>query len=301
MVVVTVVVTLITFVLIHLVPGDPALTILGQRANPEAVAALHAQMHLDAPVPEQLWLFVRGAVTGDLGTSLVTGGTPVTHIIFPALRVTLSLIGLTALISLVVGLGLGILSGASGRGPTDLGIRSILMVALATPSFLTGLVLLLLALHTGIAPAGGWSQGFMGGLRHLWLPSVALSTYLTPIIARASRQSVKEALGQDFIEAAIARGLPTSTLIRKHVLRNSLLPVISLLGFNLGSLIGGAVIVEVIFDLPGIGTRLVSAVTSRDYPVVQGAALVTAILVIIISGVADLCYRLADPRTRSTS
>ena len=301
MVVVALVVMFITFLLIHIVPGDPALSILGQRATPTAVAELHRQLHLDDPLPNQLWILVSGVATGDLGTSVINQDTPVSQIVFPALRVTMSLIGLTAVFSLVVGLALGLVSGMSTKRPVDTGIRAVLMVLIATPSFLIGFLLLLVALRTGIAPPGGWASGFVGGLDHLWLPSVALSAYLAPVIARAARQSVRETLGQDFAEAAIARGLPRRTLIFRHVLPNSLLPVISLVGFNLGALIGGAVIVEVVFNLPGIGSRLVFAVASRDYPVVQGIALTTAILVILISGLTDLAYHFADPRTRTAT
>jgi peptide/nickel transport system permease protein len=138
-------------------------------------------------------------------------------------------------------------------------------------------------------------------VRYLWLPSIALSAYLAPVIGRAARQSVQETLGQDFVEAAISRGLPTRTLVFRHVIPNSLLPVISLLGYNMGALIGGAVIIEAVFNLPGIGSALVSAVSARDYPVVQGAALVTAVLVILVNSLSDVAYQLADPRTRVQS
>jgi peptide/nickel transport system permease protein len=301
MVVVTFAVVVFTFLLVHLVPGDPARSILGQRATPESVAELHKQLHLDGSILTQFWTFLQHALTGDLGSSLVAGSLPVTSVIFPALRVTLAVIGCTAVISVAAGLAMGVTSGVSRSGVVDSGLRALMMVLLATPPFLIGFLLLLFALGTGAAPAGGWGTGPLDDVRYLWLPSIALSAYLAPVIGRAARQSVQETLGQDFVEAAISRGLPTRTLVFRHVIPNSLLPVISLLGYNMGALIGGAVIIEAVFNLPGIGSALVSAVSARDYPVVQGAALVTAVLVILVNSLSDVAYQLADPRTRVQS
>jgi peptide/nickel transport system permease protein len=301
MVVVTFAVVLITFLLVHLVPGDPARSILGQRATPEAIAALHKQLHLDGSLLQQFWTFLRNAISGDLGASLVAGSLPVTSVVFPALKVTLAVIGCTVVISVIVGLALGVASGVSRRGLVDSSLRAVMMILLATPPFLIGFLLLLFALDTGAAPAGGWGTGALDDLHYLGLPSLALSAYLAPVIGRAARQSVQETLGQDFVEAAISRGLPARTLIFRHVIPNSMLPVISLLGYNMGALIGGAVIIEAVFNLPGIGSALVYAVSNRDYPVVQGTALVTAVLVILTNGLSDLAYRLADPRTRAHS
>jgi peptide/nickel transport system permease protein len=301
MVVVTFAVVVLTFLLVHLVPGDPARSILGQRATPEAIAELHKQLHLNGSIVEQFWTFLRHAFAGDLGSSLVAGSLPVTSVVFPALRVTLAVIACTAVISVVAGLAMGVASGVSRSGVLDSSLRALMMVLLATPPFLIGFLLLLFALGTGAAPAGGWGIGALDDLRYLWLPSLALSAYLAPVIGRAARQSVQETLGQDFVEAAISRGLPARTLVFRHVIPNSLLPVISLLGYNMGALIGGAVIIEAVFNLPGIGSALVSAVSNRDYPVVQGVALVTAVLVILVNSLSDVAYQLADPRTRVQS
>jgi peptide/nickel transport system permease protein len=297
MVIVGVVVVVLTFALLHLVPGNPALTILGPRATPQTVAALTQHLHLNRPLPEQFWLYIRSLSEGDLGRSITAAQQPVSGIVFQSLGVTLSLIALTVILSCVLGVCFGVISGMQrGRAP-DIGIRSVSIVLLAMPPFVIGFLLLLFALKVGV-PVGGWGTGPLDDLKYLWLPALALSAYLAPLCVRAIRQSVQDTLGQQFIEGVIARGLPMRRLVVNHVVPNSLLPVISLVGYNIGALIGGAVVVEVVFDLPGIGTALVNAVANRDYPVVQGIALVTAIIVIIVNGVTDVLYEIVDPRTR---
>jgi peptide/nickel transport system permease protein len=299
-VVVGIVVMIITFMLVHIVPGDPAVTILGPRATPQTLAHLRHEMHLDKPLAQQFSTFVTNVLRGNLGNSLLPGATPVTQIVIPALKVTMTLIAASVLISLVVGVPLGVLSGITRKSGLDLGIRGTMMVLLAMPPFLVGFLLLLFALDTAAFPAGGWGNGISGSLDYLPLPALALSAYLTPIIARTVRQSIHEVLSENFIEAAVARGLPAWRLVARHILPNGLLPLITLVGYNIGALIGGAVVIEAVFNLPGIGSALVYAVSARDYPVVEGAALVTAILVVIINAVADVLYQYVDPRTRPT-
>jgi peptide/nickel transport system permease protein len=295
------VVMIITFMLVHIVPGDPAVTILGPRATPATLARLRHEMHLDQPLFQQFRTFVSDAVQGNLGNSLLPGNTPVTDIVIPALKVTLTLIAASVVISLLVGIPLGIISGVTRTAGVDLGIRGVMMVLLAMPPFLVGFLLLLFALDTAAFPAGGWGTSISGSLNYLPLPAIALAAYLTPIIARTVRQGIHEVLSEDFVEAAVARGLPSWRLVSRHVLPNSLLPLITLVGYNIGALIGGAVVIEAVFNLPGIGSALVYAVSQRDYPVVEGAALVTAIIVVIINAVADVLYQFVDPRTRPTS
>lgn len=294
-------VLIITFALIHLIPGDPAMMILGKMATPDALEALRAKLHLDLPLIEQFWTLLRGIAVGDLGTSLVSETQSVSSIVFPAFLNSLSIVGLTVVISLVLGLSIGILAGIRRGDWLDNLIRAVMVLLLATPPFMFGFLLLLLALNTGIAPAGGWGTSPADSLQYLWLPSLALSASLTPVIGRSMRQSVRETLGQDFTESAIARGLPTRTLILRHVLPNSLLPIIGLLGYTISGLIGGAAIVEVVFNIPGVGSAMVAAVGSRDFPVVQGIALVSAIAVIIFNGLSDAAFWLIDPRTRKAS
>jgi peptide/nickel transport system permease protein len=288
-----------TFLLIHLVPGDPAKTLLGTHATPESIAALRAEMKLDEPFPRQFWFFVRGSATGDLGSSLVQSGRPVTHIVLPALGVTLLLTAAAVLISVLVGLSLGLTAALTRIPALDTAIRGLSAILLAMPPFLIGFFLLIfVSLRAGLAPAGGWGSSAVDDLRYVWLPALALSGYLIPVITRAVRQSARETAEQHFIEAALARGLRPSQIVRRHVLPNSLLPVITLVGLNTAGLIGGAVVIEAVFNLPGMGTALVQAVGSRDYPVIQGVALVTGVLVVVITFLTDLLYLIVDPRTR---
>lgn len=293
-------VVLVTFLLVHLIPGDPVTSILGVHATPTNVAALRRQLHLDKPFFEQLWLFVSALAHGHLGDSFVYAGTPVTAIIFPAMRITLFLTGTAVLFSLLIGVPLGVVSALSRHRGVDVAIRSFATMLLATPSFLVGFILLLLvALDGKLAPIGGWGNGFVSDVSHVWLPGLALAAYLTPIVVRSVRQSALDVLQAPFIEAAVARGLPDRTLVWLHILPNSLLPMITLVGSNVAGLISGAVIIEAVFNLPGTGTVLVQAVQGSDYPVVQGVALEAGVLVVLLTLFTDLLYLAFDPRTRS--
>ena len=299
-VVIGVVVT--TFLLIHLVPGDPAQSILGVHATPESLAALRSEMHLDEPIARQFGLFIAQLAHGSLGNSLVEQGRSVTSIAFPAMGVTLFLTGTAIVFSLVFGIPLGLFAALWRKPAIDVVIRSLAAGMLATPPFLIGFILLLVvALQFAAAPAGGWGSDLASNLVHVWLPGLALAAFLVPIVIRAVRQSALETIGEQFIEAAVARGVPRWRLIVRHILPNSLLPVITLVGVNAGGLIGGAVVIELVFALPGTGSALVQAVEIRDYPVVQGIALEAAVIVVLISLLTDLLYIVIDPRTRSGS
>ena len=289
-----------TFLLIHLVPGDPAVSILGVHATPSSIAALRHEMHLDKPFYLQFWLFVSQLAHFSFGDSLVQQGRPVSSIVFPAMGTTLLLTFTAVAISLLVGIPLGLAAALIPRTGVDFTLRSLAAVLLATPPFMIGFLLLyFVALKANLAPAGGWGSGLASDLQYLWLPAFALSAFLTPIVFRAVRQSALETNEQQFVEAVVSRGLPRHALVIRHVLPNSLLPVITLVGVNVGGLIGGAVVVEAVFDIPGTGSILVEAVQARDYPVVQGVALVAAVLVVLITFVTDVLYFVVDPRTRS--
>ena len=290
-------VVVITFLLVHLVPGDPARTILGTRATPQSLAALRHEMGIDQPLLRQFGSFVSQLAHGDLGNSLVLGGRPVADIILPDFAVTLSVVACSVLFAILLGIPLGLWAALSRYRPVDSVVRSSSVLLLSMPPFFVGLLLLLfVSLDAGLAPAGGWGGGWPDNARYVWLPSLALAAYLIPITARAVRQTAHETVREHFIEAATARGLPSRTVTLRHVLPNSVLPVITLLGFNMGALIGGAVVIEAVFALPGVGTDLVNAVATRDYPVVQGVALLTAIFVVLINFATDAIYALVDPR-----
>jgi peptide/nickel transport system permease protein len=293
-------VTMMTGLLIHLSPGNPARTILGNRASPAQVAELSQQMHLNAPLWEQIWLTVRGAATGNLGMSLSEPGRSVLSIILSALPVTLTLIAIAVVVSAVAGIALGLWGALTSHRLVDEGASGSAITLLALPPFVLALLLLeFVAVDWKVAPAGGWGLDWPDHLAYAWLPSLALCGLLMPQVLRTVRQTAGEIRAHDFIEAAHSRGLSAVRVTLRHVLPNAALPVITVLGLNAAGLIAGAVVVEAVFGLPGLGQVLENAVGARDYPLLQGVALVTALLVVIINAVTDLSYTLIDPRTRT--
>lgn len=295
-------VTMLTGLLIHVSPGNPARTILGNRASAAQVADLSRQMHLNAPLWDQIWLTVRGAAAGNLGTSLSEPGRSVLSIILSALPVTLTLIAIAVVVSAVIGTALGLWGALTSHRAVDEGVSGSAITLLALPPFVLALLLLaFVAVDWKIAPAGGWGAGWPGHLGYAWLPGLALCGLLMPQVLRVVRQTAGEIRAHDFIEAAHSRGLSALRVTLRHVLPNAMLPVITVLGLNAAGLIAGAVVVEAVFGLPGLGQVLQNAVGARDYPLLQGVALVTALLVVVINAVTDLAYTLIDPRTRTTS
>jgi peptide/nickel transport system permease protein len=288
-------VVVVTFLLVRVVPGDPVTAITGGRGTDEARAALREQLHLNDSLPAQFTAYIGDLAHADLGHSLVQQDRPVLSIIGAALPTTLWLIAATVTLSTICGVGLGLLA-ASRPGPFDTSIRTMMTVLLATPPFFLGLVILLFIAKFAILPAGGWGDGWPDNIRYLLLPSLALSGYLIPLVAKTVRQSAVDALRQQWVESAIARGVSARRILWAHILPNSLLPVISLIGLNVGMLLTGAVVVEAVFGLPGIGQQLQNAVVLRDYPTIQGIALVSALTVVAANLVADLIARAVDPR-----
>ncbi|MGW9438075.1 ABC transporter permease [Streptomyces sp. NPDC055607] len=294
---VALIVVTLSFVLVHLVPGDPAQTILGVRASPEKVAALRAELGLDEPLWRQYLAYMSGIVRGDLGDSASRQGFSVAELLLPPLGVTMAVIGLTTVLSVVGGTATGIMAAFSRRRSLRALLELGSTTALATPPFLFGLVLLaVVAVQAGLAPAGGWGHDWPGHLAYLWLPSLALTAYLGALVHRAVHTSAKEVMRQDFVEASFLRGQSPLRVALRHVLPNSLLPTITVVGLNIGTLVGGAAVIEAVFDLPGIGTQVVNAVSQRDYPTIQGAAVITALVVIAGNLLADLMYAVVDPR-----
>jgi peptide/nickel transport system permease protein len=293
------VVTVLVFLLVRLVPGDPVTTILGSETTPEAEAALRAELHLDDSILGQFRDYVAGLLHGDLGTSAVERGTPVSQIISSALPTTLSIVFTAMALATLVGVTLGLTAALSRRGGVDVSVRTGTMLLYATPTFLVALVLILVfSLSLGWFPAGGWAGSWPANFTFLVLPAIALSSHLTPVITRTVRQSAIQAGGQQYVEAAYVRGLSPWALKFRHILPNSILPIVTLLGLSLGGLITGAIIVEAVFGLPGLGAEMVKAVSRRDYPVIQGIALVTAVAVVLGNLLAEVAYTVVDPRAR---
>jgi peptide/nickel transport system permease protein len=294
-------VVVVTFLLVRAAPGDAVSAIAGSRGTAQSRAQLRQQLGLDHSLLTQFVDYIRDLLHGDLGASLVQQGRPVTTIVGSTLPITLSLVVATIVMSVIIGVPVGLLAATRPVRGADLTIRVGLSVLLASPPFFLGLLLILgPGLAWGWFPAGGWAGVWPTNIRYLVLPSLALAGYLVPLLARTVRQAAGDTMREQWYEAALSRGLPRRTLVVRHLLPNSLVPVITLLALNAGALIAGAVVVESVFGVPGIGQGLITAVQQRDYPVVQGIALVTALIVVACNLVADMLYRVVDPRTVRT-
>lgn len=286
-------VTVIVFLMTRLIPGDPARAIVGDLASPELVAHTRAKFGLDRPLPIQYAIFVSNLARGDLGIS-IRSRRPVTTELLERLPNTVKL----AVASLVIGSSIGIFAGIISATKRHSIFDNISMVAallgVSMPAFWQGLMLLLVfSVILGWLPAGG-----SGTFAHLILPAVTLGTGLAAITARLTRSSMLDVLYQDFITTARAKGLREKLVVYKHALRNALIPVVTIMGLQLGALMGGAVITETVFAWPGVGRLLIDAISGRDHPMVQGAVLMFAIIILTINLVVDLLYTVIDPRIR---
>ena len=297
----------LNFTLIHLAPGDPASVFAGEAgAGDEAfLAELKVRFGLDQPAWWQLWLYLKGVAVGDLGFSY-RNQVPVLTLIAERLPATLLLTGCAFLFSLALGTALGVAAARRRGGPVDSVVMAGALVFYATPLFWVALMaVLVFSVHLEwFPPFGMESLGTdAGGLArlidiawHLVLPTVTLGLFFTAVYARLMRASMLEVLGLDFVKTARAKGVPQAQIIRRHVLRNALLPVFTLASVQAGQLVGGAVLTETVFAWPGIGRLMFDALMQRDYPVILGVFLVTAAVVVLVNLLSDLCYGLVDPR-----
>jgi ABC-type dipeptide/oligopeptide/nickel transport system permease component len=291
-------ITLITFLLIQAIPGDPASIMLGTHARPDSVAALNRQLGLDKPLWQQYGIYLRNLLQLDLGDS-IKFKVSVASLLGDRLPISMLLIAWATLLTIVVSLPLGIISALRKDGLFDQIIRASLMVTMVMPGFWVGIILLIVfSVRFGWFPVSGYGDGFVDHLHHLFLPGLTIALSLSPILVRALRASILEAMSADYVKTARAKGLAERVVIYGHVLRNALIPTVTLLGLSVGYLIGGTVIVENVFSLPGAGALLVQAISARDYPLVQSTTLVFATLVIAVNLVTDLIYSFLDPRVR---
>lgn len=319
-------VTLIAFLLTNLVPGDPAAANLSQRAieDPEAVAAFNAKYGLDQPLPVQFQRYVTNLVQGDLGESQQTGrGVREDLAEFGPASAELAVVAI--LVSLVLGIGLGTLSALRRDGPVDQSVRVFSLAGVSVPLFwLALLALYLLSFRWGIFPgagrldpgaieparvtglytvdaalAGDWVT-FRSALGHLLLPALVLASYTIGLLTRFTRSSVLEVLNNDYVRAAHAKGLPLRTVVRRHVLRAALVPIITVVGTAFASLLAGAVLVEQIFTWPGIGSYAYRSATTLDLPAIMGVSIFVAVVYIVINFVVDVLYGTIDPRIRTS-
>lgn len=291
-------ITLASFVLIHLVPGDPIRIMLGGKATKEHIAEVSHTLKLDRPLPEQYLTFVGGATHGDLGESIILQR-PVSGIVSERIGPSMFLLAYATLIGIVLALPLGIVSALRRNRPVDHGIRLLTLIAFAMPSFWLGLLLIrTFSLDLGLFPVSGYGSGFFGHVRALTLPALTVGLFLTSMLVRSLRASLLDVFSEEYVEAARARGLPESRIVLKHSLRNALIATLTVLAVNLGWLIGGAVVIEKVFDIPGLGQLLVDSIFTRDFPILQGLTLVFGLLVIAINLLSDVAYCIIDPRVR---
>jgi peptide/nickel transport system permease protein len=294
-------VAITSFLLVYLVPGDPAMVMLGSDATPEQLQSLRAQMGLDRSLPEQFILWSGQALRGNLGDSFFLGR-PVTQALLERLPATMQLAMLSLLFSLLIGIPAGIVAAVRQNSWWDQVVMITAMGGISIPSFWLGLALILLfSVQLGWLPSGGyvplWEE-FWRGLRVLILPSVSLGFMQAALIARMTRSSMLEVLRQDYVRTAKAKGLTGSHVILRHTLKNAMIPVITTIGTAFGVLLGGAVIVEIVFTYPGLGRLVVLAVQRRDYPLVQGALLMTSVIYVAVNLLVDLLYSVFDPRIK---
>lgn len=292
-------ISLVTFVVVQVVPGDPAQIILGTEAPPEALADLRAQLGLDRPLPLQYLSWLTGVLRGDLGVSL-RHGRPVTTLIAERLPVTLSLAILSLAPAVLLAVPLGILAATHQHSALDYGVLLLAQAGLALPSFWIGILLILLfALSWRWLPSGGyvpWAESPLEALRSLAMPILALGLPVAGVLARLVRASMLDELSRDHIRTARAKGLSETQIIVRHVLRNALIPTVTLLGLQLGFLLGGSIVIEQVFALPGVGRLVLFAINNRDLPLIQGLVLFIAALVVTINFLVDMAYTWLDPR-----
>jgi len=289
-------ISILVFLMLRLIPGDPARIMLGTHATEERITELHQQMGLDRPIWEQYLLFMGGALQGNLGTSIFARR-PVLQVLSERMPVTLLLVAYAILIALVITLPFAMFAALKRDTPVDFTIRGGMILALAIPSFWLGLMLILLfSVQNRWFPISGLGTSPVDWLWHLFLPAVTLALPVAAMLIRNLRSSVIDVLGAPYIEFARAKGLKDRAVLWKHVLRNALISVVTILGINIGWLVGGSVVVETIFTIPGMGSLAVTAVYARDYPMVQGITLLFGLSVILINLITDYVYAVLDPR-----
>ena len=286
----------IVFMLTRFLPGGPIAALLGDKASDEAIARITAQYGFDQPISVQFVKFINLALHGDLGDSIALR-LPVMRLIADRLPVTLALTGLAGLLALGMAVPLAFIAALNQNRWPDLAIRGVFQIGLSSPIFYVGL-LLLTVLAAGLRwfPVGGFGDTLGDQIYHLLLPALTLALSLSAIIMRNLRASIISVLGADFVAFARAKGLPAHLIFRRHVLRNALIATVTIVGLHVGELLGGAVITETVFAVPGVGRLMVDSIFARDYPLIQALTLVLAVLVSLAFLVTDLVQMALDPR-----
>jgi peptide/nickel transport system permease protein len=314
-------VSIIVFFMVRAIPGDPAQILLGQNATQEQVQELRAKMGLDKPVIVQYGVFLKDAARGDLGDSIVTGR-PVTTELLARLPATLELTAFAMFIAILVGVPVGVISAVKQYSILDKVTSVIALIGVSMPIFWLAMILIVIfgvklellpfpgRLSSGVSiPAftglvlvdsllSGNFAAFWDGLKHLIMPALALATIPMAIIMRMTRSSMLEVMGEDYVRTARAKGVVPWRVVFKHALRNAMLPTVTVIGLQVGLLMGGAVITETIFSWPGVGQIAYQAVYQRDYAMIQGVVLYGAVLFVLVNLIVDILYAILDPRVR---
>jgi peptide/nickel transport system permease protein len=289
-------ITLVVFLMVRLVPGDPARVLLGPHATAQEIATLHAEWGLNRPIWIQYGLYVKRVVTGNLGSSLFYQ-IPVSQLIGERLPPTLYLMAFSAVLALIIALPLATLAALRRDRLADHIVRVFSQIGLSVPAVWLGLILItLISVKAHALPVGGYGTGAAAHFRSLILPSLTIALSIFPTLTRSLRASLIVVLDSDYIASARARGLSWPRVVIVHGIRNAIPPTVTVLGLNIGYLVGSTVAVETIFALPGLGSLMIQAVLSRDFPVVQGVAIVYGVLVLVINLATDLTHTALEPR-----
>ena len=295
------VVATVAFVLVHLAPGDPASVIAGPYAAPEDVAKLRHRLGLDESLPVQLVRWYGRLLRGDLGDSIFLRR-PVTEAIADRLEPTLLLTTWATLIAVVLGVPAGIVSARHHNSAVDQSLMGLALVGLSIPNFLLGLLMVMVfGVWLGWLPVAGYvplESGLGANLRSLLMPSLALGLVQSALIARITRSSMLDVLREQFVLTGRAKGLSERVVVYKHALKNAIIPTLTVIGITFALLVGGAVVIETVFNIPGLGRLIISAVLRRDYPVIQGVVLLIALTYTAVNLLVDLAYLAVDPRVR---
>lgn len=291
-------ITIIVFMMLRLIPGDPVTAVVGETATDEDIARVRKELGLDEPLWLQYAYYMRDLAQLDLGES-TRFDVPATDILPRRFRVTLSLALFTTVLTNLIAVPLGILSALKKDSVLDNVVRSTLMVTMVMPPFWIGIIFIIVfSIELGLFPVSGFGDSLADNIHHLFLPALTISLALSSILIRSLRNSVLDVLETDYVKVARAKGLQNSTVITAHVLRNAMIPYVTLLGIHIAFLLAGTVIIEKVFSLPGAGALLIDSVSARDYPMVQALTLIFALLVVTANLVTDIVYSFLDPRVR---
>jgi len=297
------VVSVIVFLLIRLIPGDPVMTMLGPEYTDQAYRELRAKLGLDRSIVVQYAMWVRDLGRGDLGYSNILHE-DVRVLLYDALLPTFALVAASVLVGLLIAVPSGIVAAMRKDGPWDYGVMGFAIFMYSMPSFWKGIVLIwLFSVHLRWFPSMGYVHPWIDPGEALWklaLPAITLGTFFSGFVARIIRSSLLEVLGQDYIKVARAKGVRQATLVSRHALANALIPVVTVVGLQFGTLLGGAVLTETVFAIPGMGRLTVNAILNRDYQLVQAAILTGVLFVVVVNLVVDVLYAFLNPRIRVT-